>query len=227
MNILQAISVRHSVRQYLDKPIDPEKLSAIKTLVNEVNNVAALNFQIVINDPLAFNGGIAKYGKFKNAYNYIAIVAPKGHHGDELAGYYGEKIVLFLQTIGLNSCWVGLTYKTSKNRYHIRPGESLKCVIVFGYGATQGIWHPIKKIINQVAINKTQDVFPEWFVRGIKAALLAPTAVNQHKYEFILHNENFVEAKTKFSIIGYTHIDLGIVKYHFEVAAGKENFTWK
>ena len=27
-------------------------------------------------------------------------------------------------------------------------------------------------------------------------------------------------------MIGYTQIDLGIVKYHFEVGAGKENFEW-
>jgi len=51
--------------------------------------------------------------------------------------------------------------------------------------------------------------------------------VNQQKFEFILHPDNRVEAKTKFSFIGYTHIDLGIAKYHFELAADKENFNWK
>jgi hypothetical protein len=35
-----------------------------------------------------------------------------------------------------------------------------------------------------------------------------------------------VEAKAKFSLIGYAKLDLGIAKYHFEIGAGKENFEW-
>jgi hypothetical protein len=35
-----------------------------------------------------------------------------------------------------------------------------------------------------------------------------------------------VRAHKGFSLIGYTHIDLGIAKYHFEVAAGREKFDW-
>jgi len=27
-------------------------------------------------------------------------------------------------------------------------------------------------------------------------------------------------------MIGYTQIDLGIAKYHFEIGAGKENYIW-
>ena len=79
--------------------------------------------------------------------------------------------------------------------------------------------HSVRKYIDKP--------FPDWFVRGIEAALLAPTAVNQQKLEFVLHPANHVEAKTKFSFIGYTHIDLGIAKYHFELAADKENFNWQ
>ena len=68
---------------------------------------------------------------------------------------------------------------------------------------------------------------PEWFMKGMEAALLAPTAVNQQKFKFILHPGKVVETKTFVSPWGYTRIDLGIVKYHFEIGAGKENFTWK
>ena len=63
-------------------------------------------------------------------------------------------------------------------------------------------------------------------MEGIEAALLAPTAVNQQKFKFILRDENKVQAKPLMSLAGYTQIDLGIVKYHFEIATGKENFSW-
>ena len=35
-----------------------------------------------------------------------------------------------------------------------------------------------------------------------------------------------VRAKKGISMIGYTQMDLGIAKYHFEIGAGKENFIW-
>ena len=60
----------------------------------------------------------------------------------------------------------------------------------------------------------------------MEAALLAPTAVNQQKFKFFLRDGNKVETKTSFSPWGYTSIDLGIAKYHFEVGAGKSNFEW-
>lgn len=64
---------------------------------------------------------------------------------------------------------------------------------------------------------------PEWFQKGVKASLLAPTAMNQQKYKFTL-NGNHVLAETGKGF--YTKIDLGIAKYHFELGAGKENFSW-
>ena len=61
----------------------------------------------------------------------------------------------------------------------------------------------------------------------MKAALLAPTAINQQKFEFILHVGNKVEARTRFTMFnGYAPIDLGIAKCHFEIGAGKDNFEW-
>ena len=76
------------------------------------------------------------------------------------------------------------------------------------------------------ATSQNGAAYPEWFVRGVEAALLAPTAVNQQKFVFILHDGNRVEAKARFALSSYTKTDLGIAKCHFEVGAGKENFEW-
>ena len=65
---------------------------------------------------------------------------------------------------------------------------------------------------------------PEWFKQGVEMALLAPTAVNQQKFRFELDG-NTVMARA--GLIGTClKIDLGIVKCHFELGAGKENFVW-
>ena len=71
---------------------------------------------------------------------------------------------------------------------------------------------------------KAEGPLPDWFQAGAEAALLAPTAMNQQKFVFTLNGDK-VSARAGLGF--YSKIDLGIVKYHFELGAGKENFTWK
>ena len=228
MDLLQAIKERHSVRKYIDRPIEAEKVAAIRQFIDECNRESGLHLQLVTEEPLAFSTGIFSYGKFTGVKNYIALVAPKQGDYREAIGYQGEKIVLFMQTLGLNTCWVGLTFKNIKDAYVLNPGEELKFVIACGYGEDGGVQHPQKKPITHYYSDKrgSGEPLPDWFMHGMEAALLAPTAVNQQKFLFTLLPNGRVEAKAKFDFIGYSHYDLGIVKYHFEVAAGKENFTW-
>lgn len=228
MDLLQAIKERHSVRKYIDRPIEAEKVAAIRQFIDECNRESGLHLQLVTEEPLAFSTGLFSYGKFTGVTNYIALVAPKQGDYREAIGYQGEKIVLFMQTLGLSTCWVGLTFKNIKDAYVLNPGEELKFVIACGYGEDDGVQHPQKKPITHYYSDKrgTGEPLPDWFMHGMEAALLAPTAVNQQEFLFTLLPNGRVEAKAKFDFIGYSHYDLGIVKYHFEVAAGKENFTW-
>lgn len=226
MTLQEAIKVRHSVRQYIDKPIEAEKIAQLQTLIDKSNNEAGLHMQLVTNEPNAFSQGMAKYGKFSGISNYIAMVCKKSE--DTALGYYGEQVVLLAQTLGLNTCWVGLTFSKQPNSYEVRDGEHLVCLVPVGYGANQGVQHPQKKTIEDVAEGKKP--YPDWFIRGVEAALLAPTAVNQQLFRFVLLDGNKVEAKTAFSLtngLGYAPVDLGIVKCHFELGAGKDNFNWK
>ena len=217
----EAIVARHSVRQYIDKPIEAEKIAQLRALIDECNRKAGLHIQLVTDDPNAFSGGLAKYGKFSGISNYIAVVGKKGD--DVNLGYYGEKVVICAQMLGLNTCWVGLSFSKQPDAYQVLDGEKLFCVISLGYGANQGVQHKLKPISGFAEVN---GPMPKWFRQGMEAAILAPTAVNQQKFRFLLHDGNKVEAQARFSLIGYAKIDLGIAKYHFEVGAGRENFEW-
>ena len=176
-----------------------------------------MHIQLIVNEPKAFNGFMAHYGKFSGVKNYVALIGKKD--ADEKIGYYGEKIALTAQTLGLNSCWVALTYNKIKNAFTLEKSEKLYCVLSLGYGATKGISHNSKSF-DQVANVKNP---PEWFTCGVNAALLAPTAMNQQKFTFS-YEDGKVYAKAGFGF--YSAIDLGIVKYHFELGAGKENINW-
>lgn len=223
MTALEAIKSRHSVRKYTPEPIDTEKAATLRTEVEVINAGTGLNIQLVLEEPKAFATGMWKYGQFSGVKNYFVMAGPKGRDAEQAIGYYGEKLVILAQTLGLNTCWVGLTYKKIPGTYSLRPGDIVHCVIALGYGTTPGIQHPQKP---SDQFFEAQVPVPEWFSRGLEAALLAPTAINQQKFRFILHEGNKVEAQALFSMAGYTNVDLGIVKYHFELAAGKDNFSW-
>ena len=107
----------------------------------------------------------------------------------------------------------------------LSEGETVHCVIALGYGIDGGKQHPLKPIEK---FYEADGEVPEWFKAGMEAALLAPTAVNQQKFKFALRDGNKVKAETVFSLAGkgYLYYDLGIVKCHFEIGAGKENFEW-
>jgi len=224
MTLQEAIVARHSVRQFIDKPIETEKVEQLQSCIEECNREGKLHIQLVLNEPKAFSGGLAKYGKFSGISNYMAMVCRKGD--DEILGFYGEKVVLLAQTLGLNTCWVGLTFRKQPDQYQILDGETMPCVVALGYGATQGTPHPQKQGLENYC--HVEGTMPDWFRRGMEAALLAPTAVNQQKFEFALTKGNQVSAKTRFTLLNsYSKLDLGIVKCHFEMGAGKEIFEWR
>ena len=211
MDILELMKKRHSVRQYKKQPIEQNIRSEINALVKEINAESGLHMQVFYDEPKCFDSFMAHYGKFQNVSSYIAIVGKKDEQ--EKAGYYGEKLVLKCQELGLNTCWVAMTH--GKTKAQIGSGQKLLIVLSLGYGETQGVPHKSKSISE---LSKA-DTQPDWFIKGMEAACLAPTAMNQQKFLFELKND-VVTAKSLGGF--YSKIDLGIVKYHFEVASGHE-----
>lgn len=218
-NPMELMRARHSVRQYLDKKIPEDIRARLDACAAELNAAGGLRIQIVYDEPECFSARRAKYGKFENCANYIALVGKKAPDLDERCGYYGELLALQAQALGLNTCWVALTH--GKSRAELRPGETEVILIALGYGKSQGAPRKSKAAS---AVSNVSDSSPDWFKRGVEAALLAPTATNQQKFS-LTQTGGRVSAKA--GLLGpCLKIDLGIVKCHFELGAGKENFTW-
>lgn len=220
MTIMEAIRQRHSVRQYTDKPLGEDVIRPLEEEIAACNKESGLHIQLVKNEPKAFDSFMAHYGKFSGVTNYIAMIGKKGPDLEEACGYYGERLVLKAQQLGLNTCWVAMTYSKIRSAFSVGEGEKLCIVISLGYGKTQGVPHK-SKAIEKVA--KTDGPAPDWFTSGVEAALLAPTAMNQQKFQFTLTDD---KVSVRAGVGFYTKIDLGIVRYHFEAGAGKEHFTW-
>ncbi|MBQ1478389.1 MAG: nitroreductase family protein [Erysipelotrichaceae bacterium] len=221
MTLIEALKERHSVRQYSPIGLKRDDVEKIQALIKEVNEESGLAIRFVRDDEKAFENFLAKYGKFKNVSNYLALVGPKSDDLEEKCGYYGEKIVLEAQRMGLRTCFVGGTYRKNKKVLYLKKEEELVCVIAIGYGENDGYAHKYRKIRE---ISNLTEESPEWFRKGVGGAMMAPTALNQQKYYLECTGE---KVKAKAGRGPFTKVDLGIVKYNFEVTSGKDHSVWE
>lgn len=219
IDLQQAMLERHSVRSYTDRPLDGEVLDQLRAYIDQLNARSGLHLQLVLNEPEAFGGMLAHYGRFSGVTSYLALVGLDGPCLEEDCGYFGEKFVLYAQRLGLNSCWVGGTFKKVPSAFSLAEGEKLCLVIALGYGQTQGCPHRGKPISR---LSRTRDM-PEWFVRGVEAAALAPTALNQQKFSFELTGDKVL---ARAGIGPFSKVDLGIAKLHFELGSGRDSSVW-
>ena len=162
MTLQEAIEARHSVRKYIDKPIPQDIIDILQAKIEECNNLGNLHIQLVTNEPKAFKGKMA-YGSFSGVSNYFAMVGKKSDDLSERIGYYGEHLVLLAQTLGLNTCWVGLTFNNIKDAYEKGNDEKLCCMIALGYGDDPGR-NLKRKTVEQVS--NASDITPAWFKKG-------------------------------------------------------------
>lgn len=213
MDEMQAIRERHSVRTYQDKKITPEDESKLCAIIKDVNRESGLDFVFVPDAGKTFTKLLNRALGLGSAPAVIACMGKDCDELDEKIGYWGEKIVLSAQMMGLNTCWAG-TFSREKIPVTVKEGNRLAIVIAIGYGANSG---RVRKSKEAEQVSNCTEASPEWFKRGVEAALLAPTAINQQKFEIQLNEDGTVTITDKGGVL--SKIDLGIVKYHFEVGS--------
>ncbi|MBQ6374744.1 MAG: nitroreductase [Clostridia bacterium] len=215
MTITEAMSLRHTVRKYTDRPIPPDIVSALNEQVAHLNRTLGLSVGLVIDDESGIPG-LVKLLLAKGVRNYFIISGPEG--SDEVLGYASSVLMLFAQTLGLNTWWIGGMYDR-KSILQKASGKPVGIVVV-GYGAVQGHPHRSKRA---ESVSSYEGLAPEWFTNGVRAALLAPTAMNRQAFT-IRGKGNTVSIS--YAAGPFSAVDLGIVKHHFETGAGKERFVW-
>ena len=232
MGEMDAIRMRHSVRSFTDASIPEDVREALEVEIGHCNVEGGLSISLVCDESEAFDSTLAHYGKFSGVRNYLVLAGPDAPDLEERCGYYGERIVLLAQRLGLNSCWVALTFKKRHVKKMLRGGDRLVVVVALGYGTAQGSPRKSKDAAEVCKIPTGADV-PGWFVAGVDAALLAPTAMNQQSFEFELTGRSDVEGRPIVALRGkggaYSKVDLGIARLHFEIGAASTGgeFSWE
>ena len=214
MNEVEAIKARHAVRNYKSDKIEADKVLQLRAKVDELNKESGLHLQFMADAGGTYNKLLNRAMGLSTAPSVIACVGKDTEDLEERVGYYGEKLVLFAQTLGLNTCWAG-TYNKKNIGADVRDDEKLVISIAIGYGKNQGTQHKSKDIS---VISQAPDNRPDWFNKGVELALLAPTALNQQKFMIKLDDNDNVEFIDKGG--PFSKVDLGIVKCHFEIGSG-------
>lgn len=220
MTIQEAMKERHMVRQYTDKAIPPDIVELLNARIAENNQKHGLHLALVIGNSDGI-GGMAKLLFSRTVNNYIVLAGADTPGLDEKLGYCGADLILYAQTLGLNTWWVGGMFKGKGALKNLRDQNvRVNGVIAIGYGRTQGVPHKSK---TAAEISEYNGDAPQWFIDGVNALLYAPTALNKQPY-VVKGDGNQVSISAGDG--HFSGIDLGIGKYHFEVGAGKENFEW-
>lgn len=211
MNYLDLVRNRHSVRKFKDLKIQEDKKNKIKEKVRSLNEESGLNFQVFFDEPKCFKSKIFTYGSFKNANNYISLVGEKSTDLGKKIGYFGQDLLLFLQDLGLNTCWVGLTH--GKSMAKINKNEKEVCLIAFAYGDERGNIHKSK---DDDDLSNIKEFYNEKNSIILEFCKLAPTALNQQKFYLEFKDDGSYNLTRKMG--PYSKVDFGIIKYHLDLA---------
>ncbi|MBP5417125.1 MAG: nitroreductase family protein [Clostridiales bacterium] len=215
MTDLEAIRERHSVRHYKEEKIGSEKISILNELIDSLNKEGDLHLQLIEDAGNTYNKLLNKAMGLGSAPSVIACVGKDDATLEERVGYYGQKLVLMAQKLGLNTCWAG-TFNKKNIGAEVKDGERLVISIAIGYGKDFGKPHKSK---SAEQVSEASGTAPEWFSKGIEMALLAPTAINQQKFLIRLGQDEKVEYIDKGG--PFSKVDIGIVRCHFEIGSGR------
>ena len=108
MTMEEAMRSRHTVRRYTDRRLPREVLEPLEARVRRNNQEHGLAMSLVTENTEAF-GPVWKLLLAKGVRNYVILAGGDRPGVDEAVGYCGADVMLYAQTLGLNSWWVGGT----------------------------------------------------------------------------------------------------------------------
>ena len=221
MDMKEAMSARHTVRVFEDKPVDAALSGQLRARMERNNETYGTRMTMRLGDTAAF-GPASSWPDGKGSLDYVILSGPEGPDAERTIGYAGADLMLYAQTIGLNTWWVAGTCDMVKVREEA-AGAVTVGVLAFGKGLTQGVPHPSKSPAD-VAVWEGAGPAPAWFDAGVKAALLAPTGMNRQAFR--LHGSDGAVRYETTEAGPCAGVDEGIVRCHFELGAGKDAFHW-
>ncbi len=248
----EAAEKRKSVRTYIEKPLsdsDREKIeSFIDFLAAEPHPFSAkVRIRLFDVDKDISTRDLGTYGVIKGARSYLGVAVNDVPDAMEAVGYVFEKLVLYAQSIGLGTCWLGGTFNRSEfaKAMELEKDEFFPIASPIGYIAPKN--HTVDKIMRKAIKADTRKTFSEIFFDGsldtplsqssageylypLEMTRLAPSAKNAQPWRIVKDADSFhfFEKKTiPSSNHDIQRLDIGIAICHFDLAAKEKGIKGK
>lgn len=243
----KVIEQRRSRRNFDGKLPKNNHLKKIQAVCNDFRPFDGIRAVLVKESPdSVFKGIIGAYGIIKDSKAFIAFIGnEKNQAVEEQVGYMGEGIILEAEAIGLNTCWIGGTYRPEivDSLIDLEENEKVYAITPIGYAKRRlgfeervmsgfGLMHRRKSLSELVKGVKKKDL-PGWIRYSLEAARLAPSAVNRQPWVFMVEKDSIIVAvndkNLKRESVMPKRLCCGIAMLHLETAARNVgvNGTWE
>ena len=210
----RATQSRFSVRAYTADPTDAQ-LAALRQTASQLS---AKGVRIdVLRDEHVFTGMFG--AKIKGTSSFAALFSRDAR--PETVGYIGEAFVLECTALGLQTCWLGVSFSKQSlhNAIKLRQGEKLVCIISMGQCAEGYVARKRRTVAELTEITDEQFAnLPEWKRCAVACARMAPSAINAQPWSFDTDGPGIGVENASWNF-GWGRLDCGIAMLHIELGA--------
>ncbi len=209
MTLNEMIYLRKSCRSFTNIPVDGAMIETIKAFP-----MKPLYPQIKVHWNIVPRNQVKCICPWTTP-QLIAIYSEETDGWQENVGFLFQQMDLYLQSLGLGVCWLGMGRMHPKTASKV---EGMRFVIMLAFGHPKGdqLRHNLKEFKR-----KTPEQIADYADPKLEPARLAPSAVNGQPWYFV-HDDNAIHAycKTKGN-----RLDVGIALAHLYVA-NEETFRF-
>lgn len=242
--ITDLIQKRTSVRTYDASPIEPDKLEDMEAfLAQNTQNPFGANIRFALVRSVDVPGRLGTYGLIRGMKTFFAGYVKPSRYDLEGFGYAFEKAVLYAQSLGFETCWLGGTFRRGAFEQAMAPtgGEILPAVSPLGYARKRRTL--TERVVAAGAGARKRKAYGELFYDGdfnqplemdssvittcLQMVRIGPSASNKQPWRAVKRGGkiHFFLAQTKNysgnKLFGFCmqRIDMGIAACHLDLTA--------
>ncbi len=234
MTLMETVKSRRSVRTFDGNPLSAEDVGKLRECIQTIQNPYGIPVEFVLLDAKEY--GLSS-PVLAGEPMYVAAKTEKGPHAEEALGFSFEKLVLFAQSLGIGTTWIGGTMKRPlfEKAAGVKENQIMPCVSPLGYPAKKmsirevmmrkGVKADERKPASELFFDKTFFIPLKEENTEIADALemvrLAPSAVNLQPWRIIREEKNYhFYLKRDRGVVGGSigdlqKVDMGIALCHF------------
>lgn len=244
-HIESLVRSRRSVRTYDGRELRAEDLEKLSAFMERIENPYGIPVSFALLD--AKKEGL-KCPVVTGTNLFVGGRVRRVPHAEEAFGYSFEKLVLYAQSLGIGTVWIGGTMDRAafERAMALEEGERMPCVSPLGYPAEklslrESVMRKAVKADRRLPFETlffhgsfasplTEETAGRW-AKALETVRLAPSAVNKQPWRavagenavhfYLKHSKGFVND----AVGDMQKIDLGIALCHFALAAEEDGLA--